>query len=169
MSRLKTRIDATGEEQEVLRPRKRRYSALLLVSMTFTVGGVWMIFEGAGFGWFVAIFFGVCAATFVGQLLPNAAYLRIGETGVEARSLNRSQVVPYAHVEAFYAISIGGNRMIGIAYTPNYQGQKAGRRLARSLGGAEGALDTLGHDVNDLVTVLEQRRQLALRQTSNAG
>lgn len=166
---MKARINAPGGEREVLRPRKRRYLALLLVSLTFTVGGVWMIFEGEGFGWFVAIFFGVCVATFVGQLLPNAAYLTIGETGVEARSLNRSHVVPYADVEAFYPISIGGNRMIGIAYAPNYEGQRAGHRLARSLGGTEGALDALGHDVDELVTVLEERRQLALRRNPDAG
>ena len=62
--------------------RAGRY-LLLAVSLLFVAGGVGMVATGAEGGWPTLLFFGFCAAVFVGQLWPGL----LRREGVEAEEL----------------------------------------------------------------------------------
>jgi len=51
-------------------PSIKQY-ALLAIALVFTVGGAAMVFSGAEHGWPVLLFFGLCTAVFIGQMLQG--------------------------------------------------------------------------------------------------
>lgn len=67
---------------------RSKYALYFLGALAFTVGGVWMISEGHWFwGWFNALFFGLCTATFVWQMRGGGPRLVIDDSGLYDRTL----------------------------------------------------------------------------------
>src|SRR5690348_12345366 len=70
----------------ILYPSRLKNVLTLLLSLRFTAGGVWMIADREGSGWYVALFFGLCSAVFAAQLAltvtarqkPNECFYHYG-------------------------------------------------------------------------------------------
>ena len=108
-----------------LYPSKTKTILLLIVSLIFTFGGIFLIQKGDNFGWVVSSFFGLCTLVFIIMLLPNSTYLKISEEGIEMKSLFRkSQILPWNIIETFGTGYIGLNEMVTLNFSENYNKQK---------------------------------------------
>jgi len=66
-------------EEKTLYPKKWKSMLFLLLTLAFTVAGVWIILDGEKMGWFVSIFFGLGVLVFLINLFPQASYLKLNE------------------------------------------------------------------------------------------
>ena len=87
------------------------------------------------------IFFGLGVPISLFMLLsPNSMYLRLDAEGFEMGSFVKKTRIKWTDVEGFALGSIHGAKMIAIIYAPHYNEQKAGRAIASTLSGMEGAI-----------------------------
>src|SRR3712207_1529875 len=108
-------------ERKVLRPSKRKWTLMLLLSLAFTAGGVWMISDGDGAGWVVAGFFGLCALAGAVMLLPNAAYLELTPEGFTTKALFRRKTYRWRDVAEFGTHVAGSVTQVGFNFAPDYE------------------------------------------------
>jgi len=149
----------SAPETLVLRPSRVKSLVMLLIGVAFTAGGIVMVRDGARWGWFVLIFFGLCTVVFISLLLPNSAYLRLTPEGFEIRSLYRSFRNKWTDVTSFRAGRVGLNPMVMITFAPTYQRGRTARAVADALTGGEGGLpDTYGHSAKELAALLNEWR-----------
>ena len=80
---------------------------------------------------------GIAALT---QLLPNAYYLKLDEEGFEVKHLFRTSFTSWSEIKNLRAGSVKGTKMILFDYTAKHKKGKAGKKLAKFLGGNEGGL-----------------------------
>lgn len=144
-----------------LRPRRWKMALYCAISAGFTVGGVFMIRNGVGKGWFVAGFFGACMLVFLALLMPGAAYLQLTRDGFRVRSLWRSHFTPWSAVAGFGVVRISHRAMVSYNFTD--VAAHRGARFSRALTGAEGALpDSYGMSAQDLAALMTAWRARAL-------
>lgn len=133
----------------------RKAIVLLVVCLAFAAGGVLMLREGATAGWFVVSVFGLGALVAAVNLHPRSSYLELGREGFTVCSLFRRSFVPWHHVQAFIAIRMHSNAMVGWNYTPAFTGSSTARQASFALAGVEAALpDTYGMKAAELVAVM---------------
>ena len=124
-----------------LYPSRLKTALLLLISLVFTIGGIFMIQDGINKGWFVFSFFALCTLVFIIMLLPNSTYLRISEEGIETKSLfKKSQIISWDVIDEFGTSYVGLNKMVTFNFKENYTKQKLGREIANSISGFDGGL-----------------------------
>ena len=147
----------SGSEQDLLlRPSMRKWTLLVGVGLAFTVIGVWMIWDGEGEGWFVALFFGACLAVGLLNFVPGSAYLRLTKDGFRARSLWRRFEYRWSDVEDFRVFNVSGNALVVFNVTSPTK-----RSLVESLsknlsGGHAGLPDTYGLKAQALADLMNQ-------------
>src|SRR5262245_823235 len=101
-----------------LRPSRRRILLILLGSLVFVAGGVWMILaeavarEERWMLWGSTGFFALCAAVAVVMLLPGAGKLVLDGDGFETTSLFRTFRIRWADTSVFEVFSIHSQKMV---------------------------------------------------------
>ena len=130
---------------EVLRPSPLKWLTMVALSAAF----VWIgaIIRGTHplAGWSCIVFFGLCGAIGVLNLLPDASRLALDDDGFEIRSLFRASRVRWADVARFGTMRVGVNTLVGFDFVDGYRGGDRLRRLNRNLSGFQAALpDTYG-------------------------
>lgn len=144
----------------LLRPSPVRWLLVGAGSAVLVVAGIWLVSKGQGGGWLSIVFFGLCLAVCVVNLLPDASLLELSPEGLRVRSLFRDGFVRWGDVQAFTVRRVGFRRIVGWNYAPGYALHAAGRRVAAGLTGLEGALpDSYGLSPKALAELLEQWRQ----------
>lgn len=157
VARRKVSIPVGEVPSEItLYPSRRAWLPVLLISIVFTAGGVWMAAKGDWKGWAALIFFGLC--TLVSALMvlfPQVTSLRLTEEGFYIRSLFRTHFTRWEDVTGFAVFSISVNAMVGFNYSASYTRQQLGRQWAQDLAGWEGALsDTYGMSAQELADLM---------------
>jgi membrane associated rhomboid family serine protease len=152
-------------EPVVLRPSRRRWAMLLLVSLVLVVGFV------LGFAatpqvilGLCAVFFGACTLIAALQLIPGRAYLRIAPEGLLIRGPLKTERLDWNDVEHFWAYEIQhqyiSTKHVGFdrrELTPQRQGLWA--TVARGMSGVDRALpDTYGVPHDGLADLLSEAR-----------
>lgn len=147
-----------------LTPSRRRHVVLALLSAALLATGIWMISEGQGRGWPVAIFFGLCLVVFVVNLLPGAAYLELRQDGFTFRSLRRSTSYEWRDVDSFHEWRNPASiqRLVGMDLAPHVEATTPAGGLFLKVNrkvGAEALLpDTYGLKASELAQVMQAWR-----------
>lgn len=143
-----------------LRTSRRKMLLLLFGCAAFVAAGVFVLPQSPGAAWGAIVFFGLGIPIALVNLLPGSSYLELDARGFTMCSLFRKSFHRWEDVAEFFPLPMGRARpMVALRYAPSYQGQAAGRSLAKALAGAEGALaDTYGMSAADLAALLNKVR-----------
>jgi len=151
-------------------PKKAKLMVLVLVGVLFVGVGVLMIRDGETTGWFCAVFFGLCLLAFLAQLLPGSSYLTVDEQGIEFSALFRKVRLRWSEIAEFGISTVRHHglpvsKMVGLNYSPEYQGLSRGRAVSKALTGFEGGLpDTYGFKAEDLAQLLSDHHRDRVRR-----
>ena len=128
------------QDQLIFKASRKKALMILAISVAFVVLGAWLTGERPIIGWLCVGFFGLGIPVSLLMLRPKSAFLKLTPEGIEIVAMYRTTRIKWSDVEGFYVGNISGAKMIGIAYSPAYQKQKAGRAFASALSGMEGAI-----------------------------
>lgn len=149
-----------------LRPRPWRKWAVTAISAVLGSGGVLMIRDHEPSGWFVTIFFGLCALVALFLMGPEGNALTLDAEGIECVSPLRTFRIAWSDVCEFgvYATPpFGLTRFVGMNFREGRapQGTPAGLLgLNSAICGYQGALpDTYGLSAEALARLLEHHRR----------
>ncbi|HWT00297.1 MAG TPA: STM3941 family protein [Pyrinomonadaceae bacterium] len=98
-------------EKLIINNSRWKYVLLLIGSIGFVVGGIWMLMRGEPFGWAAIVFFGSGVPISVWQIADSRPRLVIDEQGVLDRTLGVGRIA-WGDIEAAYVRSISGNDFI---------------------------------------------------------
>ena len=153
---------------EVLRPSPAKWLAMVAISAGFVWVGLRIMGTHPLVAWACIVFFGLCGAIGLLNLLPGASRLLLDDDGFEMVSLFRRTRVRWADVARFGTTRIGVNTMVGFDFVEGYRGGDRLRSVNRSLSGFQGALpDTYGMKAAALAERMEARLA-AYRRSSPA-
>ncbi|MDQ8205777.1 STM3941 family protein [Pelagicoccus sp. SDUM812003] len=144
-------------------PSKTKHALLLLVSITFVAGGIWLAKNGDWMGHIAYVFFGLGVVVFTIQLLPNSSYLKLKEDGFEFSALFRRHYVKWNDIKHFGIMTqthrgMTTNKMVGWDYREEFEGSDLGRKISKKIGGIESALpDTYGMKAEELLSLMDER------------
>lgn len=149
-----------------LHTSKAKSLLLLLASLLFTVGGVFMARDGELTGHVGYVFFGLCSLAYVVQLITGGGYLKLKEDEFEFFSgFGRKQCVSWDDVDSF-GVAVVRNlsryyvpptRLVGWNYKQGVDVSKFGRVTSKTLSGREACLpDTYGMKLEELVSLLNE-------------
>ena len=143
---------------EVLRPSPLKWLVMVALSAGFVWMGVVIMGTHPLVAWSGIVFFGLCGAIGVLNLLPDASRLLVDDDGFEIRSLFRASRVRWADVARLGTMRVGVNTLVGFDFVDGYRGGDRLRRLNRNLSGFQGALpDTYGLKAAALAERLQAR------------
>lgn len=149
-----------------LRSARRKWILVGLACLGFTAIAVALLpsepdrLDAVGLA-FGAAFFGLGALISAWQLVPGAAYLRIGPDGLVVKSLWRTHRHGWDEFERFEIYEVTSQystqRMVGFQLRDGAPaGRPFGRTLSRGLAGVDGGLpDTYGRDPDELAELLQ--------------
>ena len=143
-------------------PSKVKHTLLLLLSLVFVAGGIWLSQTGDWMGHFIYGFFGLGVIVFTIQLLPNSSYLKLKEDGFEFSALFRRHYVKWNDIKHFGIMTqthrgMTTNKMVGWDYREEFEGSDLGRRISKKMGGIESALpDTYGMKAEELLSLMDE-------------
>jgi len=144
-------------EEKTLYPKRWKSILFLLLTLGFTIGGVWMALDGEKMGWFISIFFGLGMLVFLINLSPQASYLKLNKEGFEVCSLFRKHKYHWNEVRDFGVGSISGNKMVMFNFSEEYKKAKKVRKISSTIAGAEGGLhDTFGLKAEELADLMNE-------------
>ena len=139
----------------VLYPSRLRFTLLLLASLAFVAGGVWLVREGKSFGYLCIGLFGLCALVFAVKLHPGLSRLELRKDGFTLRSVFQTRRVPWTRVQSFAVIPFGRQRLVAWNYVPAQPGQDPARRPASLFSGYPAMLpDNYGMKPQELAALL---------------
>jgi hypothetical protein len=131
---------------------------MLLGSLLFVAGGVWIAPREPLTGYSCIIFFGLCAVIGAINLHPKSSYLVLTHEGFTFSSLFRKTFVPWSKVQSILPVRVALTQMVGLNFTPEFwTSAKTVRKVNTALSGAEGALpDTYGMSATDLSALMNE-------------
>lgn len=150
-------------DQEILRPRKRKWALVLLACATFVAIGLMMLRdpnENRGLTLFFLGFFGLGGVVAVMQFVPGSSFLQLTPEGFTMRTMWRSQFYRWSDIEQFGIAEVhsGGqlHTLVGFDFSESYPGEGMRmRNLNRRLSGFEASLpDNYGWKHGDLAAHL---------------
>lgn len=147
---------------QIFRSNKLKNSLLLLVCAAFVTIGVFILDNNPVIGWGSTIFFGMGLIVALIQFYPNAAYLKLTDEGFEVKSLFRSSFTKWMDIKDIRKGQIKGTKMIFFDYTDNHKKWNTGKKVAKSLSGNEGAVQSSYNISTD--NLLELMRAYHLKQ-----
>jgi hypothetical protein len=157
--------DIAGNPVE-LKQSNRKWGLLLLLSLGFTAGGIWMLTDGVSSGWLVAGFFGLCALISVGVLLRPVC-LVLSPDGFTVKGVGKARALRWADIEEFFPAAVGATTQVAWTFRASHADHAAIRRLNRMIGLPEAALgDTFGMTAEELADVMNAWRQRYETSTS---
>jgi hypothetical protein len=139
-----------------------------LVSIILGFGGIIGIQSGEAIGWVVAPFFGLGLLVSAVQMLPGAAYLKVGPGGLEFRTLFRTRRIAWAEISGFGHYRQASQGFVGI----NFHGSAKGfsQNASSALVGFHDALpETYGHKAEELAVLLTGCRAHFLRKADGSS
>ncbi len=145
-----------------LRTSRWKMILLLITSLLFVAGGIWIASEQPLVGYSGAVFFGLGVIVFTIQLLPNSSYLHLTPEGFTFCRLYRSRTVPWHLARDFAVIRVSRlTPLVAWKYPPDFAAHPKARALSRALCGYDGQLpDTYGmrpQELADLLNSLQHR------------
>ena len=153
------------QSNEVVILRHGRVRALFIVFIcVVAVAGLWSIRDEAGRAtiWVAIILFsgfGIFAGIL--RLLPGASYLRLDQTGLTYCAAFFPVRVAWDDVAEFGVVAKDAGHAyatVGFNFVPSYTENVAGRELAKSVNGWEGALPgTYGRRAEELADLMNER------------
>lgn len=96
----------------ILKPSKIKTIILTVISAGFVGLGISLLEKNMLIGILNIVFFGICLLIFIINLIPNSAYLKIDERGIEMKNLFRVTFIPWQAVSGFRTKSIFINKMV---------------------------------------------------------
>jgi hypothetical protein len=127
-----------------------------------TAVGLWAALSLGGLHWAWPVLGGVATAVVLVQLLPGAAFLRLGPEGLVLRYSFRTFSYRWRDVEGFAAASISLNKMVVYNHAPDAPVSLTARRVAAAMSGWEAALpDTFGLTAEELADLLNEYKRAA--------
>ncbi|TYT26086.1 hypothetical protein FZO89_07340 [Luteimonas viscosa] len=143
---------------ETLRPSPMKWLAMLAICAVFVWIGLRVMGTHPLVGWSCIVFFGLCGALAVLNLIPGASALVLDADGFEIVSLFRRSRVRWNDVARFGETRVGLQRLVGFDFVDGHAGSDRLRRVNRNLSGFQAALpDTYGLSANELATRMEAR------------
>ena len=146
---------------------KTKWIGVGIGSLILGFGGVIGIQSGEVIGWVVVPFFGLGLLVSTVQMLPGAAYLKVGPGGIEYRTLFRTRRIAWTEISGFGHYRQASQGFVGI----NFQGPAKGfsRNANSALVGFHDALpETYGHKAEELAVLLTACRAHFLRQAEGS-
>ena len=132
---------------------------LLVVAAAFVAGGVYVLPTSPLQGYSAIAFFGLGAAVIAVNLLPGSSYLLLEPGGFTICNMFRKTFYSWSDVAEFLPVEVGTHTMVGLRFNERCKATVVGRKLAKFLAGADGALpETYGQSVQDLVPLLNKVR-----------
>jgi hypothetical protein len=148
------------KETQILRPKYYKTVLLIIVSLAFTIGGLWMTKDEGLMGWLTASFFGICLLVFLIQLLPGSTQLLLTEDGFTMTSLFRSHFTKWTDVKSFKLGHLGRNKAVMFDYVDSHTEHTTGKSISKQLSGSHGALpDTYGMKATELLTLMVETKK----------
>src|SRR5690606_2230566 len=143
---------------EILRPSPLKWLAMGAISAGFVWIGSVIMPTHPVLAWSCIVFFGLCAALAVLNLLPGGSRLLLDADGLEMVSLFRRSRIRWAEVARFGETRVGMQRLVGFDLVEGGRGGERLQRINRRVSGFHGALpDTYRLDVGELVRRLDAR------------
>lgn len=144
---------------ELLRPSPWKMLALLAISAGFVWVAAVIGDRHPIIAWLCGGFFGVCAVVALVSMLPGANHLQLDATGMQIRSLFRTQHYRWRDIARLGPTRVGLHAMVGIDFADHVDDAARLRRVNRSLTGYHGALpDTYGMNAAALAAHLDRWR-----------
>ncbi len=149
----------------ILRPRPWKWVGLLAISLLFVTGGWLMVRDDKGVaGWFVGVFFGLCAIVFMVQMIPGASRLVVTTMGLYVRHAFRQWSYAWPDIERFgvhewtqwHGPFRQRHRQVGVVLRDAH-GSHTGKlhMLTRAMSGFDGTLpDNYGYKHQELADLL---------------
>ncbi|WP_407405811.1 STM3941 family protein [Chryseobacterium sp.] len=100
------------KEPILLKPSKLKSILLSIISITFVILGVTLLEKNLLVGILNIVFFGICFAVFIIQILPSSSYLKINEQGIEMKNLFKTTFIPWESVSDFRTKNFFINKMV---------------------------------------------------------
>jgi hypothetical protein len=125
-------------EKLIIKNSRRKYLRMLIVCMGFVGGGIWMVIDGARFGWLGILFFGFGNLTFIWQIADPRPRLIIDEQGVSDRMLGVGRIA-WSDIQSAYLKSVYGNDFICLKLRNADKYKQKLSQTRRSLAGANRA------------------------------
>src|SRR5690606_6372469 len=145
---------------EILRPSPLKWLAMGAISAGFVWIGTVIMPTHPGLAWSCIVFFGLCAAVAVLNLLPGGSRLLLDADGLEMVSLFRRSRIRWAEVARFGETRVGMQRLVGFDFVDDARGQERLHRINRGVSGFHGASpDTYRLEAAELVRRLDARLQ----------
>jgi hypothetical protein len=137
---------------------------MLVGGLAFSVGGYFMIRDGADGGWFVLIFFGFGVLVSIVVMLPGANVLILDRDGFEARSMYRGGRTSWRDASGFITAKLPPRSYVMVVYDDaRHKGGMLASANVALTGRNAGLPDTFGLDPDDLATLMESWRERALQ------
>lgn len=142
-------------ENQILRPKNIKTILLAVISLAFTIAGVFMTKDENLTGWLAALFFGLCFIVFLIQLIPGSTQLKLTQQGFIMTSLFRSHFTKWSDVKSFKIGYLGMNKTVMFDYADTYKKQEIGKSIAKALSDSHGAIpSTYGLKATELLYIM---------------
>ena len=132
---------------------KTKWILIGLGSIILGFGGYLGIKSGDIAGWIAVVFFGIGLLVSFIQLLPGAAYLKVGPNGLEFRTMFRTRRISWTEISDFGTYRQAFQNFVGINF--NTEAKSFSQNASLALAGFHDALpDTYGHKADELAVLL---------------
>ena len=153
-------MSAPPPATEILRPSPLKWLAMGAISAGFVWIGSIVMPTHPALAWGCIVFFGLCAAAALLNLLPGGSRLLLDADGFEMVSLFRRSRIRWAEVARFGETRVGMQRLVGFDFVDSARGDGRLHRINRSVSGFHAALpDTYRLAAGELAGRLEARLQ----------
>lgn len=144
-------------EEQILRPKNPKTILLALVSLVFTIGGIFIVKDESLKGWLIISFFGLCFLVFLVQLLPGSTQLKLTKKGFIMTSLFRSHFTKWTDIKTFQTGYLGSNKTVMFDYIDNHKKHSTAKIFSKQLSGSHGALpSTYGLKATELIRLMNE-------------
>ncbi len=139
------------------RPKKTKTILLALISLLFTVIGLFVNQDESTKGGLISVFFGLCLLVFIIQLIPGSTELKLTNEGFEITNLFCKNLTKWKDVETFKIGYTGRNKTIMFDYVQDHNKHETGKIIAKQLSGSHGGLPTTyGLKAADLLEIMNE-------------
>jgi hypothetical protein len=133
-------MPAHTDSEVVFGPSLKKGLLLLVLSIVFVVGGIFMRRDEPAMGWLVICFFGLGIPVAVSLLLPGLTHLKLAPSGFETCTFGRRHATAWTDIQDLQLVSVQGSQMVGFNYVPGYTRHSTGRATASALAGVGGGI-----------------------------
>jgi hypothetical protein len=164
------------DQEQILRPRKRKWTLVLLGSVSFVAIGLMMLRdpnESRVITGFFLGFFALCGVVSLVQFVPGSSFLQLTPEGLTVRTMWRTQSHRWSDIEQFGVAEFSSGRhrqkLVGFDFAASYPSEGMARKmrdLNRRLSGFEASLpDNYGWKYAELA---EHLNTLKVRYTGRS-